>query len=284
MLDFNSGSGIRPGLPPIERTVSDIINDAIDAALIAKRAREPVRNYLGASAIGDECERKLQYGYMKTPVDPGRELTARALRIFATGHQVEDMAAGAMDEHADNMFRNVAAQFMTDAGFILERYADPVTKKQFGFKAMDGKFAGHTDGRLIAGPEVAGRDPVTQAIVKLEYPCGWECKGLNTKNWSKVKKHGVRVAAPIYYGQLQTYIPYMEWPQFLFTAFNKNTSEMHHEIVGFDPRAAQDLSDKAVRIIEHSEKGQLLARVAQNPDFYQCKFCDWAVRCWKQDI
>jgi hypothetical protein len=276
-LDFNHGSGPKA----VPNTISDIINAAIDTALLAKRAKEPTRDYLGASIIGDECERKLQYIYTHTPVDPGRELTAKALRIFATGHQVEEMAAGAMDEHADNMFRNVAAQFMTDAGFILERYEDTKAKKQFGFKAMDGKFAGHTDGRLIGGPTVTGYDPVAGDFVTLNYPCGWECKGLNTKNWSKIKKHGVRVAAPVYYGQLQTYIPYMQWPQFLFTAFNKNTSEMHHEIVGLDASAAQDLSDKAVRIIHHSETGDLLARVASNPDFYLCKFCDWAKRCWK---
>ncbi len=65
MLDFNHGSGIRPGLPPIERTTSDIVNEAIDAALMAKRAAEPVRTYLGASAIGDPCERKLQYSFMR---------------------------------------------------------------------------------------------------------------------------------------------------------------------------------------------------------------------------
>ena len=279
MLDFNHGS-LKKNDPP---TVSDAVNAAIDAALMAKRAREPVRDYLGASIIGEECERKLQYNFTRTPVDPKRVLTPKQLRIFATGHHVEDMAAGTMDENAEDMFRNVAAQFLTDAGFVLERYADPVAKKQFGFSALGGKFKGHTDGRLIGGPAIAGIDPVSGQLLTLGYPAGWECKGLNTKNWSKVKKHGVQKAAPVYYGQLQTYMPYMELPQFLFTAFNKNTSELHHEIVNFDARAGQDLSDKAVRVIDHSERGVLLPRIAPNPDFYLCKLCDWPDRCWKQD-
>lgn len=271
MLDFNHGSLKKAG--PL--SVSEIVNNYIDGALMEKRAKEPPRLYLGASQIGDPCERKLQYSYSQTPKDPKREFTAKQLRIFATGHHVEDMTAGAMDGESDKMWKNIAAEFMTDAGFVLERFV-PGTKppKQFGFSALGGKFKGHTDGRLIAGPPVPA----------LEYPAGWECKGLNQKNWSKVKKHGVREVAPVYYGQLQTYIPYMELPQFLFTAFNKNTSELHHEIIGLDSREAQSLSDKAVRIIEHTESGNLLPRIASNPDFYLCLQCDWPERCWKKDI
>jgi len=275
MLDFNHGSGIRPGLPPLERTTSDIVNEAIDAALMAKRAAEPERTYLGASAIGDPCERKLQYSYMKAPIDPGRALTGRSLRIFATGHAAEDVSAAAMEAGApggETMFRDITAKWMEGAGFKLERFT--AKGGQIGFSAMGRKFAGHIDGKMLDGPAIPG----------LSYACGWEHKALNTKNWSKIKKHGLKAASPVYYGQIQIYEGYMEIPQFLFTALNKNTQEMHHEVINFNVRDAQEMSDKAVRIIEHAETGQLLGRVASNPDHYLCKFCDWAGRCWKQDV
>lgn len=273
MLDFNHGSGIRPGQEPLPQSVSDAVNAAIDAALMAKRANEPIRTYLGASAIGDPCDRKLQYSFMRTPIDPGRELTARALRIFATGHAAEDVSAAAMEAGVpggEDMFRDITAKWMVDAGFTLERFMP--NGRQIGFSAMGQRFKGHIDGKIIGGP----------TIPNLAYPCGWEHKALNTKNWSKIKKHGLRVASPVYYGQIQIYEAYMEIPQFLFSALNKNTQEMHHEIINFDLKAAQELSDRAVRIIEHSDKGQLLARVASQPDFYLCKFCDWAKTCWQE--
>lgn len=271
MLDFNHGAP-RPGQDP---DACYVINAAIDAALMAKRAAEPVRTYLGASAIGDPCERKLQYSYMRVPIDPGRELTARALRIFATGHAAEDVTAAAMEAGApggEGMFRDITAKWMTDAGFKLERFLP--NGKQIGFTAMGKKFGGHIDGKITGGPAIAG----------LHYPCGWEHKALNTKNWSKIKKHGLKESSPVYYGQIQIYEGYLEIDQFIFTALNKNTQELHHEIINFVPRDAQALSDKAVRIIQHAETEQLLGRVAPNSDYYLCKFCDWQKRCWTRDI
>ena len=30
------------------------------------------------------------------------------------------------------------------------------------------------------------------------------------------------------------------------------------------------------------DAGDLLPRVATQPDFYECRFCPWAKRCWAQ--
>ena len=67
----------------------------------------------------------------------------------------------------------------------------------------------------------------------------------------------------------------------LFTAINKDTAELHHELVPFDGALAQAASDKAVRIIRATEAGELLPRIAQSADFYECRFCAWANRCWR---
>ena len=67
----------------------------------------------------------------------------------------------------------------------------------------------------------------------------------------------------------------------LFTAINKDTAELHHEPVPFDGALAQGMSDKGVRIIRATEAGELLPRIAQAPDFHECRFCPWADRFWR---
>lgn len=69
----------------------------------------------------------------------------------------------------------------------------------------------------------------------------------------------------------------------LFTAINKDTAELYHELAPFDAALAQAMSDKAVRIIRATEAGELLPRIAQSPGFHECRFCDWQDRCWSLD-
>lgn len=257
------------------QNLCDRINEKIDAAILERRKMEPVRKYLGASQIGEECHRKLFYTYAHTPVDPGRELTARALRIFQTGHAAEDAAAlalGATDVPQTDIFRDTAVRWLVDAGFqLVTRTSDG---RQLGFTSLGGRFGGHVDGMITATP----------LPNEIPTPCGWEHKGLNLKNWTKMKRHGVRKASPLYFGQMQIYMGYMEWTAFLFTCTNKNTQEMYHELVHYDPKEAQMLSDKALLVIKSVEQNLILPRCTDNPDFFICQFCDWKERCWHKDV
>ena len=67
----------------------------------------------------------------------------------------------------------------------------------------------------------------------------------------------------------------------LFTAINKDTAELHHELVPFDADLAQRMSDRGVRILQATDAGELLPRVATTPDFFECRFCPWSERCWR---
>jgi hypothetical protein len=66
----------------------------------------------------------------------------------------------------------------------------------------------------------------------------------------------------------------------LFTAINKDTAELHHELVPFDAALAQRMSDRAVRILQATDAGDLLPRIAASRDFFECRFCAHAGRCW----
>ena len=76
----------------------------------------------------------------------------------------------------------------------------------------------------------------------------------------------------------------MQLERALFTALNKDTQELHHELVPFDVRAAQALSDKAVEVIRAAEAGELPPRIAASPDFYLCRWCAYAQRCWEGTV
>ena len=252
MLDFNHSANL-----------AEQVNALIDEGLTAENAAQTPRAYLGGSRLGVPCERALQYEYAQAPKDDGRDFGGKTLRIFAAGHVFEDLAAG----------------WLRGAGFDLytTRGNRPETE-QFGFSVADGRIRGHVDGIIAAGPDG----------LLLGTPALWECKSLNAKSWEDTAKRGVVVSKPVYAAQIAVYQAYMEAavPSIsanpaLFTAINKDTAELHHELVPFDGGLAQRMSDKAVRIIRATEAGELLPRIAQAADFYECRFCAWADRCWR---
>lgn len=266
MIDLNSGSGANSA----SLTFSDRVNAIIDAGILARRAKESPRDYLGASLIGHPCMRYLVYVYSKTP--PDEELTARTIRIFDIGHAAEDLVAsqiGSSDQ--ERMFKESAARWLRDGGF--ELLTKRVDGKQFGWEALDDKLQGHIDGALVTGP----------ALPDLIYPALWESKALNRKSWNKVKKHGIKIASETYYGQCQVNMAYLEIGQTVFTVVNKDTEELHHEIVDLDLARAQILSDRALDVIRAKEGGYLPSRIATNSDFFVCKMCSHRQRCWKVD-
>ena len=184
------------------------------------------------------------------------------LRIFAIGHSLEDLAVA----------------WLRGAGFDLyTRKGNRPDGGQFGFSVAGGRIRGHVDGIIAAGPEGLG----------LVIPALWECKTMNAKNWRACVKEGVTKSKPVYAAQIALYQAYMEATvpgisaaPAVFTAINKDTAEMHHELVPFDADLAQRMSDRGVRILQATDAGELLPRVAQHRDFFECRFCSWAERCW----
>lgn len=251
MLDYNH----RPG-------IAERVNAAIDVALIAEREATPPRTYLGASRLGHACERALQFEFAGAPKDEGADFGGQTLRIFEIGHQLEDLAI----------------RWLQAAGLDLyTRKGNRPDGEQFGFSVAVGRIRGHVDGIIAAAPASLG----------IGTPALWECKTMNAKNWRACVKDGVAVAKPVYAAQIALYQAYMEGAipgisahPALFTAINKDTAELHHELVPFDAGLAQRMSDRGVRILLATDAGELLPRIATNRDFFECRFCPWAERCW----
>jgi hypothetical protein len=251
MLDFNHTL-------KFHEQVSSLLDDALQA----ERNQQAQRTYLGASRLGVACERALQYEYAQAPVDPGQELPGRTIRIFEVGHALEDLII----------------HWLRLAGF--ELYTRRQHNEQFGFAVAKGRVRGHVDGILASGPASLG----------LQYPALWECKTMNDKNWRDCVKRGVALSKPVYAAQVAIYQAYMEpavpgiaTNPALFTAINKDTQELYFEKVPFDAALAQRMSDRALRILQATDAGELLPRLTKDPTHVECRFCNWQQRCWRKE-
>ena len=254
MLDLNHGSGAVYGRLDHHRegavAVTARVNAEIDAALLARHRRQTPRDYLGGSRVGEPCARKLVYEITHAPKD--RDFDADILRVFDAGHQ----------------FEALSIRWLREAGFDLrDRGADG---KQFGFVSAGGKLRGHADGVIVAGPNIGVR-----------WPALWEHKALGQKSWTDLVKRGLRLSKPIYFAQVQLYMAYLQIEVALLTALNRDTLALHHEAVPFDAAEAQRLSDHAVYILRAADAGELPPRIAQAADFYLCRLCPYATRCWE---
>jgi hypothetical protein len=263
MLDLNHGSGCQYAPPSASAAIGVTINTRIDDWLIARNRSQPPRTYVSSSGLGRPCLRQIQYDYLAVPKDPGSDFEPKTLRIFEAGHRGED----------------VVAAWLRAAGFDLR--TERRDGRQFGFSALCGRFKGHIDGCVVGGP------------VAMAYPALWESKALGSASWRSVVRDGVVAAKPVYAAQLALYQAYMELPNpALFTALNRDSWELHAELVLFDAALAQATSDKAVQVVRASEAEELLPRAASDPASVVCRGgkagsdwhppCAWQDRCWRR--
>lgn len=241
------------------------VGEAIDAAMVAEHAKQEPRPYLGASRIGDPCERKLGYEYHKTPKDKGAGFPAKVLRAFDAGHDGEARMA----------------QRLIDAGFNLQIFVQPEADfdgelKQIGWQDADGKLRGHVDGVIHSGPYPLRSD--------WDGDCIWENKELKSdkdkkgKCWEKLATGGLEKFSAVYWGQLHYNMAHLRIPRTLFTAENKNDHRIYSEVVELDMALAQELSDKGLRIVE-SGCPEELPKCSSDPDWFACAYCDYRLRC-----
>ena len=230
---------------------SDPTLEAIDRITEAEAAAEPPRKYLGASALGDKCERKLWYQFNGYPASP-----RRATLIYAAqdGHRSEAVMA--------DRLRKVPG---------VELWTLDEQGNQYGFIDFDRQFAGHIDG-MIRG--------ILQAPKTLHI---WENKALNEKRFKEFRKvldtHGEKQCLVNFdfkwYTQAQLYMGYFDVTRHYLTACYAGARETLSCRTEFD-RAFFDASRaKALRIIEAKAPP---ARLSERPEFFECKWCEfWGV-------
>ena len=235
MPDFNSSN--RSAEP-----ISVALNALIDASIVA----EQTRGYLGASAIGHECLRRIQFDWMCDPEHP-----ARLRDIFDRGHYFEQRSR----EH----FIRANFKFAPD--------------DRLRFTALAGMLSGHADGIFVDGPKVRG----------LAYPCLWEHKAINAKGWRSLDRDGLDKAYPQYAAQIVLYQHFLgvDHNPAIFTAVNADTCERVHLLIPFDAGVARGWIMRAETVIAATHAGELLPRFTTDPNNWRCRLCGHRERCWQ---
>lgn len=241
VLDFNH-----------KKTIADVVNKYIDVSF---RPKLGTRGYLGASELGNQCNRSIQLSYTGAPQDT--PLTARTQRIFDRGHWGEDYMAKVLNR----------------AGFIIA--TTDMDGKQFRFEDMGGRFQGHTDGLLYNVPLGFPIKPErgNEAI--------WENKVVGQKSFRQILKGDLKTTKPEYYTQIQIYQGYLdktEWPAF-FTVLNADTMEIYTELVPFDAVACQAEIDRAAMILNAVAHRELMPRISEEQIAPPCLFCKFKGAC-----
>jgi len=214
----------------------------IDAAYEAE-VDEP-RWHLGASVIGDECHRRvwLDYRWIKS-----EKFSGRMRRLFKRGHKEELLII----EHLKKIGIQVTA-------------LDPTTGKQFRGSCVFGHYGGSGDGEGLLPADLLG--------LRLQL----ECKTHNHKSFLQIVKHGVRASKPKHYIQMCVYGSFFGLDYGLYFAVDKDTDDIHIEVVRLEPGVAEDAKRKAeILIFSKSPPPRISASAAH----FVCKQCHFAPVC-----
>ena len=88
---------------------------------------------------------------------------------------------------------------------------------------------------------------------------------------SRPRRQGRRAVEAAAWAQMQIYMHLTGITRALYVAVCKDTDDLHIERVRADGEAAARLLEKARRVIEAKRPP---ARIAEDPDWWECRFCD----------
>lgn len=201
------------------------------------------RKHLGASVLGDPCERKLWYVFRW-----GSDITfnGRMLRLFNRGQLEEQRFC---DE-------------LRKAGVIVDDVAQD--GNQWRFTACNGHVGGSMDAHLFGLHE----HPTVH--------CVGEFKTHNDKSFAALTQNGVKESKPLHYSQMQLYMHWSGMRKAFYMAVNKNNDELYTEFVDYNESHAEELMNKADRIIA-SDRAP--GRLTEDSTYYLCKWCDHRDTC-----
>lgn len=186
----------------------------------------PGRPYLSMSGIGEECLRKLFFGFRWASV---QIISPQLGRIFERGDLEEKRIITDLKKAGMEVFRLEGEEHIPMTGEVGEKQEELVDNW--------GHERGHPDGRVLGLIEA----PKTQHLL--------EMKTMNDSRWKAFVKSGVKDSNPKYFAQIQRYMRKMKLNRTLFIATNKNNEQREYERIDLDANFADDLKKKATDII-----------------------------------
>jgi hypothetical protein len=268
-----------------------LIDDTLEAA---QRAEKPFRDHLGGSMIGQECERRIWYGFRWAKIEYH---PARIIRLFSRGHFEEfrfvsylRSAGIEVREFGERLMYHAESDSYTldpwevdetqpsaaDAGcddvtgdMTHHRRAEGmgVKVRQWRIEDVDGHFGGSLDGMLLGVPGFKDDEKFLA-----------EFKTHNSASFVKLKQYGMRNSKPEHFAQMQTYMHKMSLTRGIYMAVNKNDDDLYVETVEYLQGFAEALIEKARRIIYSPSPPNRLPG-ARHASWHECKFCSYKDPC-----
>jgi hypothetical protein len=206
--------------------------------------KNPYRSHMGASGIGKDCGRAIWYSF-RWFTRP--HFNGRILRLFNRGHLEE-------------------ARFIALLLSIgVKVYQQDEQGKQFRISDAGGHFGGSGDGIGVGLPDLPA-----------DMPCLLEFKTHSEKSFNKVVAEGVRNAKFEHFVQMNMYMRKMGINVALYGAVNKNTDELHLELVPVDTITADQFLDRGRQLVFTPTPPK---KLSESPGWFECKFCDHRAVC-----
>lgn len=210
---------------------------AIDAAHEAKRAShsEVFRPHMGASTLGEKCDRKLWLGFRWAVRE---SFPGRILRVFRRGQNEEATVVSDLQAIGCKVRSTGAEQ----------------TRVNFGSHV-----SGSIDGIITSGvPEAPKKAHVL------------EIKTHSKKSFEALEKEGVEKAHPKHHAQVQAYMLGTGIDRALYVAVCKDDDRLYTERIELDKGRAERFVERGKRLATQDE---IPPPLSADPSWYECKFC-----------
>lgn len=203
------------------------------------------REHLGASVIGEHCQRKIWYAFrwVKKEIFDGRQL-----RLFNRGTLEETRWH----------------EWLRGIGFTLWE-VDPNTQKQFRIWGAQGHYGGSADS--------VAQTPYPK-LIGLTLLC--EFKTHNAGSFKRLLEKGLIISKPNHYAQMCSYGAAYGFQYGLYCASAKNDDDIHIEVVKLDPFYAVDLTKLAEDIISSP---QPMPKISLQATHFECTYCPFKGIC-----
>lgn len=219
------------------------------------------RTHLGASQIGGDCLRSSFYDFRWVSLpsfagktdDESYSTGARMHRLWQRGHREEDQFIHYLRSTGWKVYDRDTRSVKEDG-----------THPQFRIDGYKGHFGGSLDAVGVP-PE--------------KYSCGpmlLEFKTAAHKTFLQVKLHGVKKANDKHYSQMCLYGAHYKLSHALYMCVDKDTDELHIEVVELDHSRAGALHALASSIIDMTAPPE---RAFKKPNFV-CKMCNHKAVCF----
>jgi hypothetical protein len=224
---------------------------AMDNVLIEENKKDPPRNYIGASGINGDCDRKIWLSYQgyKSVFKPD------SLRAIADGHSTEEVI--------NNILKKIP---------YIELHTHDENGNQYGFSDLGGKYRGHYDGVIRGLP----KSPNTWHI--------YEVKCTNEKSYNQLAKiietygeeNALKEWNPTYYGQAVTYMWYEKLTRHV-TFVSKPGGRGRPLVVRTKQNHtfAKQLRDKAEMLLNMKDAPEKIG----GENYFKCKMCGFYEVC-----